>query len=172
MTAINRRPSIIAAAALEEARKAVGITEKPAYSCDGPEVRKYLQLVGMQPGNTWDTAFVCSVFWTACRDRGEVFPLKMTGGAMELLQKSKGKFVKRFYSEKEEIHEDMLKPGDIFVQLNAGIAHTGIIENAFAGGVVTTIEGCTASDRKKECAGVQVRRRAVSTLFAVIRVCD
>ena len=150
----------------------MGITEQPAYSNDGPEVRKYLQLVGLQPGNTWDTAFICSIFWTVCRDRGEVFPLRMTGGALELLKKSGGKFVKRFYSEKQEIHEDMLKPGDIFLQISAGIAHTGIIESVFAGGVVTTIEGCSASERKKECAGVQVRRRNVSTLFAVIRVCD
>lgn len=166
---VNRRPSKLAAGALEVARTQLGIREHPLGSNDGPEVRDYLKSVKLGPGYAWCAAFM---FW--CHERAAAAmkasnPLPRTGGVMAMFNEAKGRNIVKLEAP---LHPDALRPGDIFIlQFPHGQGHTGIIDK-ITGDTVITIEGNTNANGSREGIGVYSKRRAVSGLRGIIRLID
>jgi len=164
------KPSRLSLAALELARAAIGVTEKPIGSNNGPEVKKYLAAVGLPPGYAWCMAFVYYMVEAAAAG-GEV-PIVKTGGVLHGYNNAKGKRIYKLDSQKQAIEPSQLLPGDIFImQFKGGQGHTGFVDKV-SGSSIITIEGNTDKGGGREGIGVFSKRRKISELRGIIRILD
>lgn len=173
-TIINRRPSKLAATALEVARTQLGVMESPIGSQDGPQVRKYLATVDLGPGFAWCAAFVCWTYVQAHRNLGGagLLPFSRTGGVMAMFNAAKGRNIQKLDAQDGPISPDALRPGDIFIlQYPNGHAQAGIVEK-ISGDTIITIEGNTDANGGREGIGVFSKRRKVALLRGIIRVTE
>ena len=170
--AIIRRPSALAAAALEVARTQIGVIEIPKGSNNGPQVREYLASVSLGPGFAWCAAFAFWCFKKAGQNISQANPLPKTGGVMAMFNTAKGKNLVRIDAHDGAISPDAIRPGDIFImQFAGGLGHTGIVEKV-SGDTIITIEGNTDPAGGREGIGVFSKRRKISGLRGIIRVTE
>lgn len=161
------RPSALALAALEAARKEIGTVEVPLGSNNGPKVRQYLAAVGLGAGYAWCMAFV---YW--CFAKNTSNPLLKTGGVLAQFHQIKGKQIYKLDARDAPITPAQILPGDIFIlAFNHGQGHTGFVDKV-TGSSITTIEGNTNQGGSQEGIGVFARRRKISDLRGIIRVLD
>jgi hypothetical protein len=116
--------------ALVMANSQINVREKTGNN-DGPDVEKYLALVGLGKGNSWCMAFV---FW--CVNEAAKFyalanPLVKTAGVLHQ------------YETTTCLKTATPAPGDIFIMdFGGGEGHTGFV-TAINGDTISTIEGNT-----------------------------
>lgn len=173
-TIINRRPSKLAAAALEVARLELNkkVREMPLGSNDGPDVRKYLKSVGLEPGFAWCAAFVYWCTNTAAINAGIPHKLPHTGGVMAMFGQAVGRNIQKLDEKERFITPDDIRPGDIFIlQFPGAHSHTGFVDKV-SGDTIITIEGNTDAGGSREGIGVFSKRRKVSGLRGIIRITD
>jgi len=146
--------------ALEIAASQVGKMEVPPGSNRGPDVDRYLVAVGLDPSKdsyAWCAAFLYWCFREAAKKTGVKNPIARTPGVLDHWTKAGEAGAARITAAKAHMHEDLVRPGHIFVMdTGGGTGHSGLIEEVSAGKLVT-IEGNTndAGDRN----GIGVFRR-------------
>jgi hypothetical protein len=129
----------------------------------GPEVKRYLSVVGLSTGNPWCMSFVYWCVNLAAQKLAIVNPLIKTGGVLDqwnrtTLRKIPGRSVAG------------VKPGDIFIMDHGGgKGHTGFVES-IKGSIVNTIEGNTNDEGSREGIEVCRRQRSVSEIKGFIQL--
>ncbi len=145
------------AGALEVAASRVGVMEQPPGSNRGPEVDRYLRLVGLDPTKgsfPWCAAFVYACFDDAARALGRQNPLVRTAGVLDHWNQAGSRGVPRISAAKAHMHEALVRPGLIFViDTGGGTGHTGLVERVEDGKLVT-LEGNTNDGGSREGIGV------------------
>ena len=143
--------------ALEVAKKEVGNEEIPRGSNWGPDVKKYLNSVGINFPAPWCMAFVYWCFSQAAERMAVKNQLVKTGGVMQHWNKAP-KF--------RVVHP---QPGDIFIMdYGKGLGHTGIVVKVNADSV-ETIEGNTNDEGSREGFEVCTRVRSKSRIKGYLR---
>lgn len=166
------KQSLLSQNAVALAASAIGVTEKPLGSNDGPEVRLFLKSVGLPPGYAWCMAFVYHIVNAAANHMQVENPLVATGGVLHQFNTCVGKRIHKIDARKTPITADMLLPGDIFImQFKGGLGHTGFITKVSTESV-NTIEGNTDKDGGREGVGVFEKRRKIAALRGIIRILD
>lgn len=143
--------------ALEKAETQVGIREQPRGTNDGPEVRRYLQSVGLDPGNAWCMAFIYWCFEQARLELGmSSNPLTRTGHVLTHWNKAGENNIRRISKVQATYDPSLVRPGMIFIidtGSPGGTGHTGLVEKVI-GGRLITIEGNTNNNGSREGIGV------------------
>lgn len=145
---------------IQVAKGEIGKQEIPKGSNWGPEVKKYLNSVGINEPASWCMAFVYWCTATAAQALSVNNPLYKTGGVMN-----------QWYNAhpNNKILEHP-QAGDIFIMEFAhGLGHTGIVET-IEGPYINTIEGNTNEDGSREGYEVARRKRFVSSIHGFIRL--
>jgi CHAP domain len=153
---------MIGNAALKIAQTQLGVSEMPVGSNDGPEVRKYLQSVGLGAGFAWCMAFVYWCVENAAKKNDLKNPLIKTGSVLKQYNETN--------CHKLPKTSRVIKPGDVFImEFKKGQGHTGFVEN-IKGNVVNTIEGNTNDDGSREGYEVARRQRPLSSFKGFIQL--
>ena len=140
------------------------VREDPPNSNRGADVVKYLNSVGVPPGNSWCAAFVFWCFGEAARQLGRGNPVFRTGGCLAHWNGAPGAGAQRIVGAKAQADPSLLRPGMIFIMDHGGgLGHTGLIESV-AGGLITTIEGNSNNDGSREGVGVFRLTRKVNNI--------
>lgn len=99
----------------------------------GPMVDKYLDSVGLLPGNSWCAAFVYWCFNESAKALEMLNPCPRTAGVLKLWELAPDAAKVRHPAR-----------GAVFVMDHGkGHGHTGIVESVNGGGLIETIEGNT-----------------------------
>lgn len=140
---------------LEIARTQIGVHEIPKGSNKGPDIKKYLNSVGLDEGYSWCMAFV---YW-CCKQAYSSNPLVKTGGVLAQWNKIDKKH--------RAVHP---KVGDIFIMdFGGGLGHTGFV-TAIEGNNIHTIEGNSNDEGSREGSEVCERTRKISAMKGFIRI--
>ena len=102
--------------------------EQPKGSNKGPEVNKYLQSVGLQPGLPWCMSFVYYVFDELCKKLGKTNTVVKTGGCMNHWQQAPADA--KITIDQVKTDPNLIRPGQIFIMVRKGgkgLGHTGIV---------------------------------------------
>ena len=154
--ALFSQPPTLRTAALAEARRRIGVRERPPGSNSGPEVDAYLRRVGLGPGHFWCLAFVYYCVDEAARKRRTRNPLPKTASCSRLYRwaKANGRLVTQ------------PEPGDIFLCIGGetGHYHAGFVEGPVRGEHFPTVEG--NSNAEGSANGIGVFRRSRGRLVA------
>lgn len=151
----------IGTTALKYAIKELGKCEIPKGSNWGPDVKKYLNSVGIDFPASWCMAFVHWCHQQAADEFKIENPMFHTGGCM--LQWAKRKL---------DFSVAVPLPGDIFIlSFPHGLGHTGIIESVSDAnkGWIDTIEGNSNNDGSRNGEAVVRHRRELSKIFGYLR---
>ncbi len=147
---------------IEIAYSQLGKEEIPRGSNWGPDVKKYLNSVGLDFPASWCMAFVYWCVMETCKELVIKNPMVRTGGVLRQWREIEPKY--RIPLEWEP------KEGDIFIQdYGHGLGHTGIIERV-EGDILHTIEGNTNDTGSREGYEVCRRQRNVGTINGLIRL--
>lgn len=142
---------VLAIAAAEEAKQ---VREVPRNSNRGPEVDRYLERVGVDPGLSWCCAFVYWCFDEAARSLGVPNPMVKTAGCLDHWNRAPGRGAARIMASQAVCNPDLVRSGMVFIMDHGGgLGHTGLVEKV-EGGLITTIEGNTDASRTREGGGV------------------
>jgi len=145
------------AKALEVADSQIGVMEKPPGSNRGPEVDKYLRLVGLDPAAgsfPWCAAFVYFCFDQASQELDETNPVVKTASVLDHWNKAGRQGITRILQSEAVSNPALVTPGQIFIlSTGGGSGHTGLIESV-NGGKLVTIEGNTNVGGSREGIGV------------------
>lgn len=151
--------------ALGVAISQVGVREQPEGSNSGPMVDRYLQSVGIAPGQGGpDQRYWCAAFLFWCHEQaatalGRGSPLVRTAGCLDHWNKA-GKLpnVVRITKKQALADPTVVVPGLIFIQDHGrGAGHTGIVERSESGRLFT-VEGNIAPAGSPGRNGVGVFR--------------
>lgn len=136
-------------AVIAEAKRYVGVMEKPLGSNRGLEVDYWLKEAGVPLGLPWCAAFMGQVGRQAL---GARWPLPRTALVGALHQ----------WAVLRNVCNSTPQPGDLFLMWEPdGFHHTGLVTAVDADGAhYATIEGNTNDDGSREGVGVFARRRA------------
>lgn len=149
----------LVAKALEVADGQVGVMEQPVGSNRGPQVDRYLRAAGLDPARgsyPWCAAFLYWCFAEAAKALGSGNPVVRTAGVLEHWNRAGDAGIARITAAQAHMHEDLVKPGHIFIIDTGdpgGAGHTGLIEAVQAGKLVS-IEGNTNDGGAREGIGV------------------
>lgn len=115
--------------ALEIAKTQLGIVEEKGNK--GPDVKRYLNSVGLNEGYSWCMAFIYWCFDVAAKEDGVETPLYKTGGVLKQLQMRKANVVTE------------PQTGDIgIMDFGKGLGHTFIVDTVdLVNKIVKTVEG-------------------------------
>lgn len=131
--------------------------EVPRGSNWGPDVKGYLNSVGINFPASWCMAFVYWSFNQAAKQLAITNPLVKTGGVLAHFNKAVSKRV------------TTPQVGDIFIMdMGKGLGHTGIIER-IEGDLLYTIEGNTNDTGSREGYEVCRRTRKKSAMKGYLR---
>lgn len=137
----------------------IGKSEFPAGSNWGPDVKEYLNSVGINFPAPWCAAFVYWCFEQAAVKNGKKNPVVKTGSVLSHWNKSTGKKISLLDARN---NPGLVKPGHIFIMdFGGGKGHTGLVE-AVNGGFLTVIEGNTNDGGSREGIGVFRRTRKIA----------
>lgn len=129
--------------------------EIPKGSNWGPDVKMYLNSVGINFPASWCMAFV---YW-CCKQANASTPLVRTGGVLAQWNK----VPKQFKTQEPSV-------GDIFIMdFGKGLGHTGFIER-IEGDILHTIEGNTNDSGSREGYEVCRRTRKKSQMKGYIKI--
>lgn len=129
----------------------------------GPEVKRYLKLVGLKEGNPWCMAFVYWCVDQAAQKMGIANPLVMTGGVMRQWNETTCR-------KAPARSAGAVQPGDIFIMdFGGGTGHTGFVVE-IKGSIVKTIEGNTNDEGSREGYEVCYRERPISSIKGFIQL--
>lgn len=143
--------------ALEIAIKEKGNAEIPRGSNWGPDVKKYLNSVGINFPAPWCMAFVYWCFSEAADRMAVKNPLVKTGGVMHHWNNAP-KF--------RVVHPE---PGDVFIMdYSKGLGHTGIVEKV-KDSFIVGVEGNTNDEGSREGFEVCDRERSKSRIKGYLR---
>ena len=163
--------------ALRIALTQVGVREVPINSNRGPEVEKYLQCVGMQPGNAWCAAFTSWCIWQAGGKAPVTHPHTAWTPAIWEWGKKHG-----MAFSAEDVQEKLVDAGDwsgalFLIHGNVGnepmprVKHVGFVEK-LEDGYVHTVEGNTDASGSREGGGVYQNRRALPSIYGFVTYGD
>jgi hypothetical protein len=139
-------------AALELALGNVGVTEVGGNN-RGPEVEKWLGVIGLPPGQPWCLAFVQAMYEEAELMTGFASPLPKTGKVI------------RFWSRCPDVWKSQTpRPGSIFCRISKlddpdSPGHCGFVVGGGADGSITTVEGNTDEAGSRDGDGVAKKIR-------------
>lgn len=137
---------------IDVAKSQLGVREQPVGSNDGPQIKEYLESVGINFPAPWCAAFVV---W--CHLQADINSMPKTGGVLELWNKSPANRV------------NPPQPGDVMIlDYGHGQGHTGIIVEV-NGDTLTTIEGNTNDDGSREGYEVAQRTRQANKCKGFLR---
>jgi hypothetical protein len=135
--------------------------EQPPGSNRGPEVNKYLDSVGKEPGLFWCAAYVYFCFNEAASKLGRANPVVKTAGCLDHWNRTKAK---KILSADAVNKPSLVKPGAIFIINNGGgHGHTGLIEKV-DGGFIHTIEGNSKPSGSSNGIGVFQLQRKITKI--------
>ena len=135
----------------------LGKHEDPKGSNWGPDIKKYLNSVGINFAASWCAAFVYWCFREAAFKANKPCPVVKTAGVMDHWNKGMN----------HRVTTPM--PGDIFIMdFGKGLGHTGIVEYVI-GEFIGTIEGNTNDDGSREGYEVARRKRKISACKGFLR---
>jgi hypothetical protein len=153
------KPSL-SAKVIEVAKGEIGKQEIPKGSNWGPEVKKYLNAVGINEPASWCMAFVYWCTATAAKALSINNPLYKTGGVMN-----------QWYNAhpNNKILEHP-QAGDIFImEFKGGLGHTGIVESVDADHIYT-IEGNSNNNGSRDGEEVVRNKRLITAIHGFIRL--
>lgn len=140
----------LAEKAIEIAQSQMGVREKGGAN-RGPEVKGYLNSVGLGEGYAWCVAFLYWCFNKAANDLGQTNPLVKTAGVLRSWNEAT---CTKILAKDAKNNPALVKPGHIFIMdYGGGYGHTGIVKEV-NGGFITTIEGNTNNNQSREGVGV------------------
>jgi hypothetical protein len=157
----NSLPSSLLTSALITAISQINVVEVPRGSNRGPQVDKYLNRVGIDPGTgsyAWCAAFVYYCFDEAAKNLSLPNPLPKTAGVLKLWSNANCLKIRQADALGNPA---LISAGDIFIiDHGAGLGHTGIVESVNGGNMVT-IEGNTNDGLSRNGYGVfrQTKRK-------------
>jgi hypothetical protein len=145
--------------ALEIAKEYLGVTEHPLGSNKGPEVKKFLNSVGLDEGYSWCAAFLYFCFNDASKKLTVINPLIKTGGVL------------KHYNETKGVKAAIPQKGDIFIMdFGKGKGHTGLVDEVNLNAkTFTTVEGNSDSSGSRTGGSVCKNTRKMNTVKGFIR---
>lgn len=162
-------PSKLMLEALEVAITQDGVREHPLGENRGPMVDVYLRSVGINPekgdanDRFWCMAFVYWCFQSAAESLNMSNPLPRTAGCVKHWKDAGAvRGADRIKRNAAYANAALIKPGQIFIlDVGGGLGHTGIVERNHGGGIFSTIEGNTNTDKGTNGIGVfrSIRRK-------------
>lgn len=149
---------------IEVAVSQIGVREKPPNSNRGPEVDRYLRLVGLNPADgsfAWCVAFVYFCFDQAATQLGVENPMIKTAGVLDHWNRAGKKGIPRLLAADARANPGLIKPGHIFALAvgSKGQGHTGLVSEVMSDGRFKTIEGNSNDGGAREGVGVFARMR-------------
>lgn len=150
---------ILAIAVIEVAKKEIGKEEIPVGSNWGPNVKMYLDSVGINFPASWCMGFVHWCFDQACKQLCINNPLFKSGGVLSVWN----------HTDPNK-RTTQPKPGDVFIMdFGGGLGHTGIVLSV-DGDKIHTIEGNTNDTGSREGYEVCKKVRSINKCKGFIRV--
>ena len=125
------------------AKSYLGVHEEPHFSNHGPQVEKFLRVVGLDAGNPWCMAFVVACFASANYLSANGTTMLIRTGSCQA-QADHAKSIGLLVSADDAAK--ILQPGWIMLQWHPELvryAHCGIVTDVKPDGVFWTIEGNT-----------------------------
>lgn len=151
----------LAISAVAVAHKFVGVTEKPLGSNKGPEVKLFLNSIGLDEGHSWCMAFVYYCWKIAAAESARTNPLVKTGGVL--------KHYNVVRADGRALITNTPQVGDIFIMDHGGgLGHTGLV-TAVEDDSVRTVEGNSDAAGSRTGGSVCKNKRKIKTIKAFIR---
>jgi len=127
--------------ALYYAKSEIGVQEVPKGSNWGPEVKVYLDSVGLKIPASWCMAFVYWCVSRACETTGKKNPLFKSGHVLTVYN----------YAKRKGLVKASPQPGDIFIMdFGGGKGHTGFCDDILKDFRFNTAEGNSNDDGSRE----------------------
>jgi hypothetical protein len=134
--------------ALQIALTQLGVQESPKNSNWGPEIKKYLNSVGINFPASWCMAFV---YW--CNKEAQITKAVKSGGVLACWNKAS-----------KDLKSLTPKVGSIFIMdFGKGLGHTGFVEK-FDVDFIYTVEGNSNDEGSREGFEVCQRKRKRSSI--------